>query len=107
MHESNTYTKISAAEAQRMMTEDHAYILLDVRTQSEYEEGHIEGARLIPDTEIESRAEEALPDKDAVILVYCRSGRRSAVAAQTLADLGYTQVFEFGGLLDWPYAIVT
>ncbi len=103
----NTYTSISADEAKRLMETTQAYILLDVRTQSEYDKGHIEGALLIPNTEIQNRANQALPDKNAMILVYCRSGKRSAAAAHTLADLSYTNVFEFGGILDWPYALVT
>ena len=76
-----------------------------MRTQEEYDEGHIPGAILIPNTEIETRAEAALPDKDQLILVYCRSGRRSKLAAEALAELGYTNIKEFGGILDWPYAV--
>lgn len=101
-----SYTQISAEQAMTIMDEQEDYILLDVRTESEFAEGHIEGAILIPNTEITSRAEEELPDKDALILLYCRSGNRSKQAAQTLADLGYTNVQEFGGIIDWPYEIV-
>ncbi len=104
-NEDNIYASINAEEAKRMMDEGESYILLDVRTQSEYDEGHIPGAILIPDTEIKDRAEGELMDKAAVILVYCRSGRRSKVAAQALADLGYTGIYEFGGIIDWPYEI--
>lgn len=103
--EDNRYISINAEEAKKMMDEGASYILLDVRTQSEYDEGHIPGAILIPDTEIEDRAEEELTDKAVVILVYCRSGRRSKLAAQALADLGYTGIYEFGGIIDWPYEI--
>jgi len=74
-----------------------------VRTQEEYDAGHLKGSILIPYTDIEKLAGEKLPDKDATILVYCRSGRRSAIAAQALADLGYTHVMDMGGLQDWPY----
>ncbi|MBQ8215682.1 MAG: rhodanese-like domain-containing protein [Clostridia bacterium] len=81
-------------------------IVLDVREQSEYDEGHIENAVLLPYTEIDRRAEQVLPDKDALILVYCRSGRRSKIGAQSLADLGYTNVKEFGGIIDWQYGTV-
>ena len=101
-----SYTQISAEQAMTIMDEQEDYILLDVRTESEFAEGHIEGAILIPNTEITSRAEEELPDKDALILLYCRSGNRSKQAAQALADLGYTNVQEFGGIIDWPYEIV-
>ncbi|MEL7624432.1 MAG: rhodanese-like domain-containing protein [Clostridiales bacterium] len=104
-NEKNSYISINAEEAKEMMDEEASHILLDVRTQAEYDEGHIPGAILIPDTEIKDRAEEELADKEAVILVYCRSGRRSKVAAQALADLGYTGIYEFGGIIDWPYEI--
>ena len=97
-----SYQCISQDEAKRLMDEENC-IVLDVREQSEYEEGHIENAVLLPYTEIEQRAEQVLPDKDALILVYCRSGRRSKIGAQSLADLGYTNVKEFGGIIDWPY----
>lgn len=102
----NTYTQISPEEAKDMMDTQDDYVLLDVRAQSEFAEGHIEGAILIPDNEIADRAEGELTQKDATILVYCRSGRRSKPAAQALADLGYTNIYEFGGILDWPYATV-
>lgn len=102
----SAYTQISAEEARSMMDEQTDYILLDVRTQAEYDEGHIAGARLIPDSEIADRAEAELPDREATILVYCRSGRRSKLAAQALADLGYTKVYELGGIIDWPYETV-
>ena len=105
-HQDSSYTQISAEQAMTIMDEQEDYILLDVRTESEFAEGHIEGAILIPNTEITSRAEEELPDKDALILLYCRSGNRSKQAAQALADLGYTNVQEFGGIIDWPYEIV-
>ncbi len=99
------YMNITAAEAKQIMDSQEGYIILDVRSQSEYDEGHIPGAILIPNTEIEERAEESLPDKDQLILVYCRSGRRSKLAAETLVELGYTNIREFGGIIDWPYEV--
>lgn len=94
---------ITSEEAKEIMDSQEGYIILDVRAQEEYEEGHIPGAIVIPHTEIEDRAEEELPDKGQLILIYCRSGRRSKIAAETLAELGYTNIREFGGILDWPY----
>ena len=81
-------------------------IIIDARTQEEYDEWHIPGAILIPEYEIADRAEKELPDKDQLILVYCRSGRRSKIAAEELVKLGYTNVKEFGGIIDWEYEIV-
>ncbi len=99
------YMNITAAEAKEIMDSQEGYIILDVRTQEEYDEGHIPGAILIPNTEIEDRAEEVLTDKNQLILVYCRSGRRSKLAAEILAELGYTNIREFGGIIDWPYEV--
>ena len=99
------FVSITAEEAKEIMDTEEGYVILDVRTQEEYDEGHIPGAVLIPNTEVENRAEEALPDKEQLILVYCRRGRRSKMAAQILADLGYTNVKEFGGIIDWPYEV--
>ena len=96
---------ITAQEAKKIIDTEEDCIILDVRTQEEYDEGHIPDAILIPDTEVENRAEEELPDKEQLILVYCRSGRRSKLAAQILADLGYSNVKEFGGIIDWPYEV--
>ncbi len=96
---------ITAEEAKALMDSEEGYIILDVRSQSEHDEGHIPGAILIPNTGIEERAEENLPDKDQLILVYCRSGRRSKMAAEILAELGYTNIREFGGIIDWPYEV--
>ena len=100
-----TYYQIPQAEAKRLMDEESDYIIVDAREQSEYDEGHIKGAIVIPYTEIEQKAEEMLPDKEQLILVYCRSGRRSKIAAQSLANMGYTNVKEFGGIIDWQYEI--
>ena len=103
---SATYDQISGAEAKALMDSESGYIIIDARTQEEYDQGHIPGAILIPEYEIADRAEKELPDKDQLILVYCRSGRRSKIAAEELVKLGYTNVKEFGGIIDWEYEIV-
>ena len=103
---SATYEQISGAEAKALMDSESEYIIIDARTQEEYDEGHIPGAIMIPEYEIADRAEKELPDKDQLILVYCRSGRRSKIAAEELVKLGYTNVKEFGGIIDWKYEIV-
>lgn len=103
---SATYEQIGGAEAKALMDSESGYIIIDARTQEEYDEGHIPGAILIPEYEIADRAEKELPDKDQLILVYCRSGRRSKIAAEELVKLGYTNVKEFGGIIDWEYEIV-
>ena len=97
------YQQITAEEAKQIMDSQEGYIILDVREQAEYDQGHIPGAMLIPDYEITAKAEQLLPDKNQLILVYCRSGRRSKLAAEALVALGYTNVKEFGGILQWPY----
>lgn len=97
------YMNINAEQAKKIMDTESGYIILDVRTQEEYDEAHIPGAIVIPNTELEVRAESELPDKDQMILVYCRSGRRSKLAADILVELGYTNIYEFGGIIDWPY----
>jgi len=99
------YEQITAENAKKIMDSGEEHIILDTREQDEFDEGHIPGAILIPYTEIENKAEEMIPDKDKLILVYCRSGRRSKIAAESLAKLGYTNVKEFGGIIDWPYEI--
>ena len=104
---SATYDQIGGAEAKALMDSENGYIIIDARTQSEYDEGHIPGAIMIPEYEIADRAEKELPDKDQLILVYCRSGRRSKIAAEELVKLGYTNVKEFGGIIDWKYEIET
>ena len=96
------YVNITAEEAKQIIDTEEGYIILDVRTQEEYDQGHIPGAILIPDTEIKAKAEDVLTDKEQMILVYCRSGRRSKLAAETLVELGYTNIKEFGGIIDWP-----
>ncbi len=104
--ENASVTTITSEEAKNMMDQEDSIIIVDVRTQEEYDAGYIEGAVLIPDFDIETKAESLLPDKDATILVYCRSGRRSALAAQKLVELGYQNIYDFGGIIDWNYDIV-
>ena len=99
------YLNISQEEARRLMETEKDYVILDVRTQEEYDTGHIPGAILIPNTEIADRAEQELPNKDQLLLVYCRSGNRSKQASLILVELGYTNIREFGGINDWPYEI--
>lgn len=103
---STTYEQITAKEAKEIMDAEKDYIIIDARTEEEFAEGHIKGAILIPEYEIVKRAEKELPNKEQLILVYCRSGRRSKIASEELAKLGYTNVKEFGGIIDWPYEIV-
>jgi rhodanese-related sulfurtransferase len=103
----NTYEQITPAEAKALMDSEDGYVILDVRTPEEFAAGHIAGAILIPDYEIREKAESILTDKDQLILVYCRSGRRSKNAANELATLGYTNIREFGGINDWKYGTVT
>ena len=105
MAQKQGYKQISQAQAKEIMDTRSDYILLDVRTEKEFAAGHMKGAILIPDYESRLRAEKELPDKAKTILVYCRSGRRSKLAARDLAELGYTDVLEFGGIIDWKYGI--
>ena len=99
------YMNITAQEAKQIMDTEKGYIILDTRAQYEYDESHIPGAIVIPHDEIEEKAEQMLPDKNQLILVYCRSGRRSKIAAETLVKLGYTNIKEFGGIINWPYEV--
>ena len=103
----NTYQQISAQEAKSIMDTEKEYVIIDARTEEEFAEGHIKNAILIPEYEIAARAEKELPDKEALILVYCRSGRRSKIASEELVKLGYTNVKEFGGIIDWPFETTT
>ena len=103
----NSYTHISQEEAREMMKKDDGHVIVDVRTYDEYFEGHIPGAINIPNEVIEEECENELPDKDQIILVYCRSGRRSKEASQKLFDKGYTRVYEFGGIIDWEGELAT
>ena len=102
-----SYRQISQETAREMMNADDGHIIIDVRRQDEYDTGHIEGAICIPNESIDTEQPPELPDLDQIILVYCRSGRRSKEAAQKLYDMGYTNVYEFGGIIDWIYGTVT
>lgn len=104
---SHSYEQITPDEAKFLMDSEDDFIILDVRTEEEYDTEHITNAILIPDYEITDKAESILTDKEQLILVYCRSGRRSKNAASTLATLGYTNVKEFGGIIDWKYDTIT
>lgn len=99
------YMNITAQQAKEIMDSQDGYVILDARTQEEYDESHIPGAVLIPYDEIIEKAENILTDKNQLILVYCRSGRRSKLAAEDLVALGYTNIKEFGGIIDWPYEV--
>lgn len=101
-----TYEQITPQEAKAIMDTQQDYIIIDARTEEEFAEVHIEDAIMIPEYEIKDRAENELPNKDELILVYCRSGRRSKIASEELVKLGYTNVKEFGGIIDWPYEVV-
>jgi len=96
------YRQIGMDEAVAMMEEEHGYIILDVRTPEEYAERHIPGAINVPNEEIGDAEIPVLPDKEQLILVYCRSGNRSKQASEKLLALGYTNIVEFGGINDWP-----
>ena len=99
------YMNITAQQAKELMNSQTGYVILDTRTQEEYDQGHIPGAIVLPYDEVLERAEGILTDKDQLILVYCRSGRRSKLAANDLVKLGYTNIREFGGIIDWPYEV--
>ena len=99
------YHKISAEEAKKMMDEQDV-VIVDVRTAAEYAEGHIADAVLVPNETIGDEAPAELPNKDAVLLIYCRSGNRSRTAANKLLKLGYQNIYDFGGINTWPYEIV-
>ena len=103
----NTYRQISMDEAVTMMAEETGYIILDVRRADEFAEGHIPGAINVANESIGTDEIPELPDKKQLIMVYCRSGRRSKEAAEKLVKLGYTNIVEFGGILDWKGEIVT
>jgi rhodanese-related sulfurtransferase len=96
---------INAEKAKEMMENLEEFVLLDARSEEEFSEGHIPGAIVIPHEEVSERAESEIPEKDVPVFVYCRSGRRSKIAAEALVSLGYSEVYEFGGIIDWPYEI--
>lgn len=100
------YEQITAKDAKKIMDQQEDYVILDVRTKSEYNASHIENSMLLPLDDIDEEATDILPDKDQLLLVYCRSGVRSKEAALQLAELGYTNIKEFGGIIDWPYDVV-
>ena len=101
----NSYQQITQEAAKEMM-DTQEVVILDVREQHEYDSGHIPGAVLLPvGTIAEDTAASVIDELDTVVLVYCRSGNRSKTASQALADLGYTNVYEFGGINDWPYEV--
>lgn len=100
------YTQISQAEAKEMMAKDDGHVIVDVRREDEYNVGHIPGAIRVTNEEIGDTMPAELPDMDQIILVYCRSGRRSKEVAEKLAKLGYTNVYEFGGIIDWDGEVV-
>ena len=102
----NSFTQISQDEAKEMMKKNDGHIIVDVRRQDEYEQGHIPGAILIPNESIGAQRPAELPNLNQIILVYCRSGRRSKEAAQKLFDMGYKNIYEFGGIIDWTGDIV-
>ena len=101
----SVYMNINPEKAKEMMENSEEFVLLDVRSEEEFSEGHIPGAKVIPHGEILKRAEAELPEKNVPVFVYCRSGRRSKIAAEALVSLGYSEVYEFGGIIDWPYEI--
>ena len=101
-----SWVQIDQETAKRMMEADDGHVIVDVRRQDEYDAGHIPGAVLIPNESIVDERPSELPDLEQVILIYCRSGNRSKQAAQKLADLGYLNVYEFGGITTWTGEIV-
>ena len=103
----NSYKQISQEEAAKMMEQDDGHVIVDVRRQDEYDAGHIPGAILIPNESIGDSQPEELPDKNQIILIYCRSGNRSKQAADKLFRMGYTNIYEFGGINTWPGEIIT
>ena len=101
-----TYEIISQTQAKDIMDNGTGYVIVDARTSEEFNEGHIKNAINLDYEEVTQKAESLLPDKNQLILIYCRSGRRSKIAAESLCQLGYTNVKEFGGINDWQYEVV-
>ena len=106
-NEFGTYKHISQAEAMKIMASDEPYVIVDVRRPDEFAKGHIPGAINVPNEGIADEQPAELPDLDQVLLVYCQTGRRSAAASKKLADIGYTRVLEFGGIMTWKGEVVT
>ena len=102
LSETDTYRQITMQEAVEMMAQEENYLILDVRTHEEFAAGHIPNAIVIPNETIGTEEIPQLPDKDQLIMVYCRSGNRSKQASDKLVKLGYTNIVEFGGIIDWP-----
>lgn len=100
------YHQIDGQSALDMMNNETDCIIIDVRTESEYQQGHIKNAINIPNESIDESVSEILTDKDQLLLVYCRSGNRSKQASEKLAKLGYSNIYEFGGISDFPGEIV-
>ena len=105
--ESVNYQTINAEEAKAIIDTEEDIVILDVRTKTEFDAGYIPNAMLIPDAELIEEVEMRIPDKDTNILIYCRSGNRSAKSAKLLVEMGYTNVFDFGGIINWSYDIIT
>lgn len=106
LEQTDAIHKITAEQAKKIMDENTDIIVLDVRTKEEYNEGHIEGAILIPNEDINDTQPEQLPELNKQILLYCRTGNRSGQASEKLSKIGYTNIYDFGGIQDWPYDIV-
>lgn len=102
----NVFQKISHVEAKKIMDSETDVVILDVREPEEIEEGYIENAVFIPNGDIIKNAERVIPEKNKKILVYCRSGKRSMEACEKLVKLGYKNIYDFGGIMDWPFEIV-
>lgn len=98
---------ITPQDAKARLEQESGIVVVDVRTQEEYDQGHLRASVLVPLDDLAALAPQKLPDKDAVLFIYCRSGRRSALAAQQLVSMGYTQVFDLGGIQSWPYEVAT
>lgn len=105
--ENANYKTINAEEAKAIIDAEENIVILDVRTKAEFDDGHIPNAILIPDAKLKEEVEIKIPDKDTKILIYCRSGNRSARSSKLLIEMGYNNVFDFGGIIDWPYDVVT
>ena len=104
--ENANYKTINAEEAKAIIDTEENIVILDVRTKAEFDDGYIPNAILIPDAKLKEEVEMKIPDKDTKILIYCRSGNRSEKSAKILIEMGYNNVFDFGGIMDWPYDIV-
>jgi len=104
--EKGTFTKISAQDAKKIMDEEKNIVILDVRTEEEYSSGHIENSVLISVDDLKDKAESILKDKDQKILIYCRTGNRSNTALKKLKEMGYTNLYDFGGINSWEYGLV-